>query len=527
MTEKLTIIVPIYNVGKYLNDCFESLFNQTRSDFKVYMINDGSTDSSEELCRLWCDKDRRFEYIYQENAGLGPARMTGIRLANTEWISFLDADDWIDCDYVEKMMSMAEQSDADVIYCDHWNEKKDNCIYSSSRSFANWYGLSNNDKIELADNCSMCAAIYKRNLWVDSGIEMPGILYEDSAVYPFVLNFAKKIVNINEALYHYRNEREGSLMDVGRKDYRNMIKAMETLWKQKDNFAWWNKQDDYILKNFIFRKMSMEWNRVKKNLEFKEKKNCQFHITNLLKTIDENWEEETDNQMFAIGSYIPTQVYNRSVVFRDERLSIVFSSFIGLMTNEKYNYDVSFKGNNKYRISMIKKQLSGEWKTHIKDCQYVVFDLMEEINDIVEYKNMYLSKSEAFDEVVKWENDMRLIKRDTNECWNLWKKNITDILNYLVNEEKSIIMLENYLAEEYGHPNNFYPYDDIGYIKKCNELLEKYYNYVKECFSQIMVITIPKNYFKTDDSFPYGCEPYYYNNAVIYLIEQLLSNAIE
>lgn len=114
---KVSIIVPIYNSEKTLNRCLNSIQEQTFNDFEVLLINDGSTDASLEICKSYCDKDKRFAVYSQENAGVSAARNKGMDISSGDYIYFIDADDYISNDAIEKLYKAAVNTDADVTVC--------------------------------------------------------------------------------------------------------------------------------------------------------------------------------------------------------------------------------------------------------------------------------------------------------------------------------------------------------------------------------------------------------------------------
>ncbi len=105
---KVTIIIPCFNQGKYLEECLYSVANQTFIDWECLMINDGSTDNTEEICKSWLKKDSRFKYIKKENSGVSASRNQGLNLAKGEWILFLDGDDYISNEKFEKSLKFHE-----------------------------------------------------------------------------------------------------------------------------------------------------------------------------------------------------------------------------------------------------------------------------------------------------------------------------------------------------------------------------------------------------------------------------------
>ena len=102
-TIKVSIIIPVYNVEKYLQKCLESLVNQTLKEIEIICINDGSTDKSEEILKIFAQKDDRIIVVNKENEGQSVARNVGIKLAKGEFLGFVDSDDWVDLDFFEKL----------------------------------------------------------------------------------------------------------------------------------------------------------------------------------------------------------------------------------------------------------------------------------------------------------------------------------------------------------------------------------------------------------------------------------------
>ena len=112
--EVVSIIIPIYNVEAYLRQCLETVIHQTYPNLEIILVNDGSPDQSEEICKEFFRKDARIRYVRQENGGLSAARNTGIELATGDYLTFIDPDDWVTEDYVEVLYRQLKKYDADV-----------------------------------------------------------------------------------------------------------------------------------------------------------------------------------------------------------------------------------------------------------------------------------------------------------------------------------------------------------------------------------------------------------------------------
>ncbi len=124
---ELTVIVPVYNVENYLDECIQSILKQTFRNFELILVDDGSTDKSGIICDKYAEEDNRIRVIHQNNAGVSAARNSGIRLIKGKFVSFIDADDYIDHEMFKKLMSFFDNPEVDVVVCAaaHVDNKKD------------------------------------------------------------------------------------------------------------------------------------------------------------------------------------------------------------------------------------------------------------------------------------------------------------------------------------------------------------------------------------------------------------------
>ena len=119
---KISVIVPVYNVEKYLHRCVDSILAQTFTDFELLLINDGSKDSSGVICDEYAAKDSRVLVFHKENGGVSSARNMGLDNAKGEWISFVDSDDWVEKEYLE---TLYQDGEFDFVTC-YWNVLENN-----------------------------------------------------------------------------------------------------------------------------------------------------------------------------------------------------------------------------------------------------------------------------------------------------------------------------------------------------------------------------------------------------------------
>lgn len=202
---KVSVIVPCYNVREYVGECLKSLVNQTFSDIEIIVINDGSTDDTLNIISEFGDKDSRIKLINQENKGLSVARNSGIDCAAGKYITFVDSDDWVDNDFIEKLHSAIKAENADIasssIIRYRKNFQKFRVHYTENKVFS-----SLEDKIEAANVpkcCYVWSKLYKTEL-VKNYKFRQGAYFEDVLWTPEILKNSGKMVTVPDVNYYYR-----------------------------------------------------------------------------------------------------------------------------------------------------------------------------------------------------------------------------------------------------------------------------------------------------------------------------------
>ena len=205
---KVSVIVPVYNVYDYLTKCLESLVNQTLDDIEILVINDGSPDDSQNIIDIYSKKyPNKVKAFIKENGGLSDARNYGLQRASGEFISFVDSDDYLKRDTLEKMYNYALDNNLDLVVCDTIN------VYSNNHEKLIKSNLhySDNDICNYLISPPMaCTRLYKREIFDDLKFKK-GILYEDLYLTPSLVLKTKKIGFLEEGLYYYL-QRDGSIM---------------------------------------------------------------------------------------------------------------------------------------------------------------------------------------------------------------------------------------------------------------------------------------------------------------------------
>lgn len=220
MTEKITVIVPVYNVENYLNKCLDSLINQTYKNLEIIVINDGSTDNSGEICQEYAQKDNRIIYIEKENGGLSDARNVGLDKMTGSYVTFIDSDDWVELDYVEILYKKIIEYQADISVGNYYSYNEDEEIYYF-HIYGNSYYEKVYDNVSIFENLyesqemksfaliSACGKLYKAKLFDYLRFDK-GKLGEDGYFNQKMYLSVNKVVYLNKGLYAYR-QRSGSI----------------------------------------------------------------------------------------------------------------------------------------------------------------------------------------------------------------------------------------------------------------------------------------------------------------------------
>lgn len=250
----VSVIVPIYNVEKYIADCIESIVGQTYRELEIILVDDGTRDRSGVICDQYQGKDARIRVIHKENGGLSDARNTGIQEASGKYLLFVDGDDSIAPDCVQKTVECAESNQADVVIFDFQEieEATGRMDVRSADLLKDAVLDSTKEPVLLTASPSACNKLYRRDLWVQTGLKFPlNRHYEDLSTIPKLLVHAKRVVYIDsEPLYNYVL-REGSIMRSHNfeKSYRDRKAAIDDVtryYKEQKLYEEYKEELEYI-----------------------------------------------------------------------------------------------------------------------------------------------------------------------------------------------------------------------------------------------------------------------------------------
>lgn len=206
MEKLISVIVPVYKVEKYIHKAVNSILEQTYRNLEVILVDDGSPDNCPKICDEYAAKDKRVKVIHQKNMGLAAARTSGIIKAKGEYVSFIDSDDWIESDMLEKMTLAAEKNCADIVICDYKTfngDEEKTCEIHRQKLNNEWTVEKFRDEF-LFDNYAnfMCNKLYSKKLL--NNIFIPNIIFEDLYVGAELFAKANKIYYVKECYYCYR-----------------------------------------------------------------------------------------------------------------------------------------------------------------------------------------------------------------------------------------------------------------------------------------------------------------------------------
>lgn len=228
---KVSFILPIYNVEKYLGECVESILQQTYRDFEVVLVDDGSPDNSPALCDAYAEKDSRIRVVHKQNGGLSDARNAGLEVAKGDYVIFVDSDDfWVGKDSLQQLMELVDahpECDFISFNCSYY--------YQNTNTYKKWVPFDEKLSRPIDKNTAMhslvasgtmpmsaCLKVISRKSLSDMRLSfIKGILSEDIPWFIDLLDGCKKCMFVNQYIYAYRKGVVGSITSSKSYNYRN------------------------------------------------------------------------------------------------------------------------------------------------------------------------------------------------------------------------------------------------------------------------------------------------------------------
>lgn len=258
MNSLVSIIVPVYKVEKYLNKCITRIVNQTYTNLQIILVDDGSPDHCPQICDQWSAKDKRIEVIHKKNGGLSDARNAGLRIAKGEFIAFVDSDDYISINMIEKMLTAMVNYQADMVICEFINITPNG--FSNRR-------MPPENKIQIF-NVRECLKklledrqitnhvwrkLYKRELLPVDPFPV-GMNFEDIYVMADFVMACNKIVSLDDAFYYYLKNDEGIIKTKSIKNCKDFSNAVNYMYSRILKFHPEMKETVHSVKKKNYRK---------------------------------------------------------------------------------------------------------------------------------------------------------------------------------------------------------------------------------------------------------------------------------
>lgn len=246
---KVSVIVPVYNVEKYVGKCLETLVNQTLQDIEIIVVNDGSTDNSKQEIEKYLEKyGSKIKYFEKENGGLSDARNYGMKYATGDYIAFLDSDDYVDITIYEKMYNKAVQDNCDFIECDFVWKYDDKEVKDLGEVYE--------DKHEMLANARVVAwnKLIKKELINKANIEFPkGLRYEDVEFFYKLIPYIEKFGFVKEYLIYYI-QRGNSIVNTQNERTKEIFQILDNVlkyYKEKGFYEEYKEELEYAYTRLV------------------------------------------------------------------------------------------------------------------------------------------------------------------------------------------------------------------------------------------------------------------------------------
>lgn len=235
MDEMVSIVVPVYGVEKYIDECVKSLQNQTYENLEILLVDDGGKDRSAEICEQYAAKDSRIKVIHKKNGGAASARNVGIDAATGEYICFIDGDDLIEKDYVMHLWTALKEADADISECGLYYMTK---VDKSPIEIEELGVADRNEYLKRFTRQWTCALmtnkLFKRSVVGDVRFEEGHCIDDEFFTYLVVIN-SRSVVSTNVPLYYYRIRSSSVMQNIGPQKERVMMDRVEYLTTRYQN----------------------------------------------------------------------------------------------------------------------------------------------------------------------------------------------------------------------------------------------------------------------------------------------------
>lgn len=520
----VSVIVPVYNVEKYIDECMESLVNQTYQNLEIILIYDKSVDKSYEHCVFWEEKDNRvFLIVNQERGGLGAARNIGLKHAKGDYILFVDSDDWLDKNYIEVLRSDCIRTNADFVSGSSYYEVMEDKVYLLHGMPEGMYETDKKRALLLSgDFCTMWKKLYRKDWLFKHKLWQPLLFhFEDFGMYPAMVVSGTRIYVSGYPGSYYRKGREGCLTDDNRKkmisDFGRAIQILGENTRGKLNHPKICQAMKYYLLVHYF-----SWHQIFLREEDREAGCLLENMRDEMLIPQIGKVDFLKPNYLVLGSFsLRWEVQKGCLIYTKVDRHYCFSSLISICSNREHNagkQEVIHE--NAFRKQQIEQELCSTVCQELEkaDENTIFFlDFLEERFDILQLEDgQYLTDSEAFRESSLRDISYRKrIKSGSPEFMDLWKEacdRFTLLLKKCLKPEQ-IVLVKNRMSTTYGNCQQRKKFGQVQELESINQMLEQMEDYFLSKMPSIMVTEYDMEYAFTDEHLKYGCRPEYSNNA--------------
>lgn len=520
----ISVIIPAYNVERYIDQCMESVTGQTYSDLEIILVNDGSTDRTAEHCQQWAEKDRRIRYVFKENGGMGATRNCGLSMARGEYILFVDSDDWLEKECIEKMCRWLERERVDMCLTEYYavdgkEKRHEKLPHLSNRK------LNDLDRIKLIlfSPPSTWGKLYRKSFLDKISYEQPTCVFEDAAVYPYVVSQAEKVCCVYEPLWNYRTDNKISIMHQW-KNYPDLPKAF-LYGRMRMKAAGCLARYEAILKHKELCHFALSYDQWKGHLSQEDlSKYFELPFKQYLDSYYPKWQQEVYTYYFVWGSFaLRWLAGNAMLCYSRQQGHCPFSSIISQFMGKKGDGLVEHP--NLFRQHAVEDDMQGNFLEKIKKCVtnkelgVLLIDFMEERYSVIHTRDdVYITQSEAFLECNPL-SDMEgseVLRAGSRAFMQIWREACRRFVQYLQKDISGIqvILVKSRMTEWYGKRGKEKMFLELDAIRCYNQMFEEMEDYFLELYPVVKVIELPEELLYTDIDGRYGCDCQYWNKEI-------------
>ena len=535
----ISVIIPVYNTEKFLKKCLDSVIGQTYRDLEIILVNDGSTDNSLAICREYEKKDSRIVLFSKENEGQGKARNLGILESHGDYITFVDSDDWIHSEMVERLYQSMTEQESNIAICDFYKTKLDSeeisQIIEEKIDISDFLLLHENKTLLERLSFYSCGKLYRRKLFLQYDIFFPGHFYEDVALLPVLYARADRISFVREPLYYYRDQRGNTTNRIAAMDGR--IECLETLLRMFERQELLEEYREALVLLFE-KRIQINKRMVGSALQLK----YEDFASKQQEWFDREFLQINERRQYPkvciVGSYNLMTVAKVIMGYENEKNVedyFGWESLISCMSPGEELNKCSICHKNPMRRKCLIQDFSKRF-CHLnggefRDTDYIFVDFLEERFPVGCYEGEYFTVSDAWLDI---QDSVPIsyteIEPFSEEWFVLWKEAAGRFMERLlrfVTPEK-IVLVRMVLAEQYEEDDSIRDFPEKETLSKINQKLEECYDYfsgLNENIQDISVKQLP--YYKTSSTFRHGCYPYHLGNEAYQLLAEEIGGQLE